>query len=91
MVSPSLHPSSVTTAILDKLNLPHRTAEQVEHRIQTHNREKNISHFCVNDMKLVGKTEAELQKQMQTEPSVMISVWNLDLTGVQSLYLRKEK
>jgi hypothetical protein len=30
-----------------------------------HTTEKKISHFYIDDMKLVGKTEAELQKQMQ--------------------------
>jgi hypothetical protein len=48
-----------------------------EHRTKT-----KISHLLYMDnLKLIGKTEKELQKQMHTELSVMISIWNLDLTS----------
>jgi hypothetical protein len=44
------------------------------------------------DLKLISKTEEELQKQMAVvRTSGMISIRNLDLKILQTLYLRKDK
>jgi hypothetical protein len=42
------------------------------------------------DLKLIGKTEEELQKLMQTDHSLTISLWSSDLMSVRRLYSRKE-
>jgi hypothetical protein len=58
-----------------------------EHTTKT----KRAHLLYMDDLKLLGKSEEELQKQVQTvTTSVMISTWNLGLTSVQRLYLRKE-
>jgi hypothetical protein len=51
----------------------------------------NVSHFLyMDDLKVRGKTEEEIQNLMQTESSVMTSICNSDLINVQSLYSRKQ-
>jgi hypothetical protein len=45
----------------------------------------------MNNFKLMGKTEEELQKQIQTEHSVILPIWNSDLRSIQRPYSRKEK
>jgi hypothetical protein len=45
----------------------------------------------MDNLKLLDKAGEELQKQMQTETSVMISIGNSDLTSAQRWYLRKEE
>jgi hypothetical protein len=58
---------------------------------EEHTTKTKISHLLyMDDLKLLGKSEEELQKQIQLQPLVMICTWNLDLTSVQRLYLRKE-
>jgi len=45
----------------------------------------------MDDLKLISKREEKFQKQMQVvTPSVVISIWNLDLKNVQRWYSRKE-
>jgi len=45
----------------------------------------------LDDLKVISKREEEFQKQMQVvTPSVVISIWNLDLKNVQRWYSRKE-
>ena len=71
---------TITTVILYQLNPPQRTVK--------------VSHLLVlymDDLKLVGKPEEELQKQCKEfGTSRMIFIWNLDLTSMQRLYARKE-
>jgi len=44
----------------------------------------------MDDLKLVAKSEEELQKQIQTvKSSVMITVWSLDFKNVPRLRLRE--
>jgi hypothetical protein len=59
---------TITTAILHLLNTSHRTTEQVEHTIRrTYNKDKKKSHLLyIDDLKPIGKSEEELQKQIQT-------------------------
>jgi hypothetical protein len=57
-----------------------------EHTTQT----KALNLFHMDDLKLTGKTKEELQKQMQKEQTVTISIWNLDFKSVKSLYFREE-
>lgn len=50
-----------------------------------------MSHLLnVDGLKLIGKTEDELQIKMQTATLVIIRTQNLDLTDVQKLYARME-
>jgi hypothetical protein len=50
-----------------------------------------MSHLLyVDGLKLIGKTEDELQIKMQTTTLAIICTQNLDLTDVQKLYGRKE-
>jgi len=39
---------------------------------------------------IIGKTQEALQAQIQTEPSLMTSIWNWNLTTVQRFYSIKE-
>ena len=57
-----------------------------EHRTKT-----KISHLLyMDDLKLIAKSEEELQKQIkQLKPSAMILIWNLDLKNVPRLRLRE--
>jgi len=44
----------------------------------------------MEDLKLIPKSEEELQKQIQTAKLlVMIFIWNLDLTNVLRLHLKE--
>jgi hypothetical protein len=44
----------------------------------------------MDDLKLIAKSEEELQKQIQTvKTSAMILIWNLDLKNVPRLRLRE--
>jgi len=45
----------------------------------------------VDDLRLMGKKEEKVQKELQTVKTSVTSIWNLDLTSVQRLYSRKGK
>jgi hypothetical protein len=50
---------------------------------EEHTTKTKVSHILyTDDLKLIGKGRKSSKKQMQTEPSVMISMWNSDLTSV---------
>jgi len=53
---------------------------------------KKVSHLLyMAALKLIGKTEKELQKQMQVVRTFSDDIqWNLILTSVQRLYSREE-
>jgi len=53
--------------------------------------QRQKSHLLyMDDLKLIAKSEEEIQKQIQTVKTlVMIFVWNLDFTNVLRLHLRK--
>jgi hypothetical protein len=58
---------------------------------EEHTTEAKISQLLyMDDLKLIGKLEEELQKQTQLQTSVMISTWNLGLTSVKRLYLKTD-
>jgi len=49
---------------------------------EEHTTKTKISHlFYMDDLKMIAKSEEELQKQLKT--SIMISMWNLDLKMCQ--------
>ena len=52
-----------------------------------------ISHLLyMDDLKLIAKSEEELQKQIQTVKNLaMILIWNLDLKNVPRLRSREPK
>ena len=58
---------------------------------EEHTTKTKISHLLyMDDLKLIAKSEEELQKQIQTvKPSMMISIWNLDLKNVPRLHLKE--
>ena len=58
---------------------------------EEHTTKTKISHVLyMDDLKLIAKSEEELQKQIQTvKNSVMISTWNLDLKNVPRLHLKE--
>jgi hypothetical protein len=43
----------------------------------------------MDDLKLIAKSEEELQKQIQTVKNFSDYIWNLDLTNVLRLHLRE--
>jgi len=46
----------------------------------------------MDDLKLISKREEEFQKQMQVgKPSVVISIWNLELKNVQKDVTQERK
>jgi hypothetical protein len=59
---------------------------------EEHTTKTKISHLLyTDDLKLLGKSEEELQKQLQTVTTFSDqSHMNLGFTSVQRLYLRKE-
>ena len=69
------------TELLNRLN-----TEYEEHKTKT-----KISHLLyMDDLKLIAKSEEELQKQIQTVKTFrMILIWNLDLRNVPRLRLRE--
>ena len=58
---------------------------------EEHTTKTKISHLLyVDDLKLIAKSEKELQNRYtQLKPSVMISIWNLDLKNVLRLHLKE--
>jgi hypothetical protein len=58
---------------------------------EEHTTKTKISHLLyVGDLKLIAKSEKELQKEIQTVKNlVMIFIWILDLTNVLKLHLRE--
>jgi hypothetical protein len=76
LLSPLLYFISLIplTEQLNKLNTGYE-----EHLTQT--KISNLLHM--DDLKLIGETEEELQKQLH---SVIISIWNLDMTSVQIFF-----
>ena len=59
---------------------------------EEHTTKTKVSHeLYMGNLKLIGKSEEELQKQMEVVRTCSDdSMWNLDLTIVQRLYSRKE-
>jgi len=58
---------------------------------EEHTTKSKISHLLhMDDLKLIAKSEEELQKQIKTvKSSVMVSIWNLDLKNVPRLNLKE--
>ena len=58
---------------------------------EVHTTKTKISHLLyMDDLKLIAKSEEEIQKQIQTvKILVMILIWNLDLTNLLRLHLRE--
>ena len=54
----------VTTAILYQLNAPHRAAEQLNTGYVEINNENITLNYNMDDLKLMGKPEEEIQKEM---------------------------
>jgi hypothetical protein len=53
---------------------------------EEHTTKTKVSHLLhMDDLKLIRKTEEELQKQMQIVTSVMTSIWNSYSTSVQTV------
>jgi len=72
----TLHSYHITTEQLNKLNTGYE-----EHTTKT-----KISHLLyIDDLKLIAKSEEELQKQIQLKLSAMILIWSLDLKNVPRL------
>ena len=74
---------------MHELSPPHRTVEQVEYRYEEHAIKTKLSHLLyMDDLKLIGKTEEDLQKQMQVVGTFSDDIHML--TSVQRLYSRKK-
>jgi hypothetical protein len=72
----TLNSYHITTEQLNKLNTGYE-----EHTTKT-----KISHLLyIDDLKLIAKSEEELQKQIQLKLSAMILIWSLDLKNVPRL------
>jgi hypothetical protein len=58
---------------------------------EKHTTKTVISHLLyMDDLKLIAKSEEELQKQIQTvKILVLIFIWNFDLTNLLRLHLRE--
>jgi len=58
---------------------------------EKHTSKTKISHLLyMDDLNLNAKSEEEPQTQIQTvKPSLMISIWNLDLKNVPRLHLKE--
>jgi hypothetical protein len=64
----------ITTVVLHLLNPPHRTIERLNTGYEKHKTKKKHPLLYMDDLKLLGKSEEEIQKQIQR-----VTIFNDDI------------